>query len=455
MAAKKPILEERRRNASNASDAGDHDHLRIDGLADATAPGNASGIRTSAKLCRSVAQFLILIGILFLSPSTSHALDPQKAITQFTHRHWGAADGIIQVTSICQTMDGYLWVATVDGLFRFNGISFSRWEPSSGEAGLPSGPDHLLVASDGSLYVSGVGYVVVIRGMHSKKYVLRNDDGRARTQCLCESKDGTVWAGTNQGLYRFTDGEWRLLGSEWGLPNERVTGTMVDQGDTLWLSLDDRLAFLRHGEKRFHVGTERWGRAEMLASAPDGRIWAASLGSSVRPVVLKGDDIELVRPAIQVGSQSLLFDHDGTLWVATVGDGLRRVRDTAALAPEDIGQFSNVIDQFTAHDGLSSDLVASTFEDREGVIWCGTEAGLDCFCETKVTPITQREGLPAQGGSLTVLASITGNVWVGCNDHGLVEIRQPQTLFLTATQTLGKRIRPNSGDRGARAGRMR
>src|SRR5579862_5643095 len=50
--------------------------------------------------------------IFLLGNSNVNALDPQKAITQFTHRKWGAAEGIIQVSSICQTSDGYIWVAS-------------------------------------------------------------------------------------------------------------------------------------------------------------------------------------------------------------------------------------------------------------------------------------------------------------------------------------------------------
>ena len=374
---------------------------------------------------------LILVGL-----PNANALDPQKAITQFRHRHWGAAEGIIQVNAISQTSDGYLWVATVDGLFRFNGVIFSPWEPSFREPGLPGVPEHLLATSDGTLFVAGKGYVLVLRAGHSKTFALRNDEGRARTTRLCQSKNGTVWVGTSIGLYQFTGGKCRLLGPEWGLPNDGVTATMVDEEDTLWLSVDDskdpagcRIAFLRKGENRFHLGTERSNRAEMLARAPDGKLWVADLVRSVRPATIQRDGIRYVHPEIQVGSMAFLFDRDGTLWITTVADGLRRVRNTAALGPEDIGRSSDAVDKFLARDGLSSDVVASIFEDREGVIWCGTEAGLDCFCETKITAITTREGLRA-GGNLTVLASATGNIWTGGNEKGIIEIRPSQNLFL-------------------------
>ncbi len=83
------------------------------------------------------------------------ALDTQKAITQFSHRTWGVADHIEEVNAICQTTDGFLWIATINGLFRFDGSAFMQWEPKPGDPGLPGIPNELLGARDGSLWAGG------------------------------------------------------------------------------------------------------------------------------------------------------------------------------------------------------------------------------------------------------------------------------------------------------------
>ncbi|EEF58426.1 two-component regulator propeller domain-containing protein [Pedosphaera parvula] len=364
------------------------------------------------------------------------ALDSHKSIIQFSHRAWGGADGVDQVNSICQTSEGYLWVAALNGLFRFDGAAFTAWEPKAGEPALPGVPDELLGTRDGSLWIGSVGNVTLLRDGHSKVFVLRNPSERARVFALCERKDGGVWAGTSLGLYKFTGEDWRKVGPESGLPDVAVWAAMVDGENTLWVALSDRtqtppgaIAFLRQGETRFQVGNERFAEAAKLARAPDRKVWTAQTMRSVRAFTHDQQEIHFVAPEIRVGASSVLVDRNGTLWIATVGDGLRRVRNTASLGSEDIGQFSDAVEKFTQKDGLSSDLVNCIFEDREGVVWFGTSAGLDCFRENKITPLSVREGLPFDQ-NLSVQATLDGSVWVGARPGGFIQINARENQFL-------------------------
>ncbi|MDQ2945581.1 MAG: hypothetical protein M3Y27_06515 [Acidobacteriota bacterium] len=89
--------------------------------------------------------------------STAFGLDPQKLTTQFAHRSWSAKDGLPGVVwAIAQTMDGYLWIGTEAGLFRFDGVRFVRWESNFGEHLPCSSVGSLCTAHDGSLWI-GLG----------------------------------------------------------------------------------------------------------------------------------------------------------------------------------------------------------------------------------------------------------------------------------------------------------
>src|SRR6266849_1389532 len=46
---------------------------------------------------------------------------------------WSADNGLPQniVRAICQTPDGYLWLATFDGLVRFDGVRFTTFDRSN------------------------------------------------------------------------------------------------------------------------------------------------------------------------------------------------------------------------------------------------------------------------------------------------------------------------------------
>src|SRR3954467_15610861 len=82
--------------------------------------------RTNPKL-RKLSRLLPLIFSGFLLTASALALlDPSKAITQYGQAVWKTENGLPQnsVNAIVQTRDGYLWVATYEGVARFDGVNF-------------------------------------------------------------------------------------------------------------------------------------------------------------------------------------------------------------------------------------------------------------------------------------------------------------------------------------------
>ena len=95
----------------------------------------------------------------------------------------------------------------------------------------------------------------------------------------------------------------------------------------------------------------------------------------------------------------------GNLWVATRADGLWRVRWQAT------------VDVITRKDGLATDAVQCVFEDREGNIWVGTQAGLQRLTPHRVTPLT--DILIAR----SIVKTEDGSIWIG-NAKGLTRFAQ-------------------------------
>src|SRR5580765_8033545 len=74
-------------------------------------------------------------------------------LSQYAHTTWRICDGFAKgvILSIAQTPDGYLWLGTDLGLFRFDGVRAVPWRPPAGEQ-LPSNYIRkLLVGRDGTL----------------------------------------------------------------------------------------------------------------------------------------------------------------------------------------------------------------------------------------------------------------------------------------------------------------
>jgi hypothetical protein len=85
--------------------------------------------------------------VIFFS-AHAFAVDPYKTITQYAHTAWRTQDGFFAGTpcAITQTADGYIWIATRNDLFQFDGVRLIKWAPPVGSQ-LPSSRINSLLGS--------------------------------------------------------------------------------------------------------------------------------------------------------------------------------------------------------------------------------------------------------------------------------------------------------------------
>jgi hypothetical protein len=116
-------------------------------------------------------------------------------------------------------------------------------------------------------------------------------------------------------------------------------------------------------------------------------------GYGVRPVPLPAKNNGKSGPAVLVGAPAIAFDSQGSLWITTAGNGVRRVPYPERLHPPTIKgpsawQFHNSeVEAFAQQDGLTGDYVHCVLQDREGNVWFGTSGGLDRFRQSPVVSI--------------------------------------------------------------------
>src|SRR5208337_954215 len=78
-------------------------------------------------------------------------LNPKLALTQFGHDVWTTSNGLPHdsVRAIAQTSDGYLWIATVTGLARFDGVNFTVFDAANTPVLNHAVVTYMLAAADG------------------------------------------------------------------------------------------------------------------------------------------------------------------------------------------------------------------------------------------------------------------------------------------------------------------
>src|SRR5271157_1008901 len=123
------------------------------------------------------------------------ALNPSLDVSQYAHTAWTVRDGFSlgNVYAMAQGPDGYLWFGTEFGLFRFDGIHSSAWQPPAGQQ-IPGGAiNSLLFTRDGTLWIGTFAGLVTLK---DGRLTPRPEVGRHFVSSLYEDREGTVWVGT-------------------------------------------------------------------------------------------------------------------------------------------------------------------------------------------------------------------------------------------------------------------
>jgi ligand-binding sensor domain-containing protein len=148
---------------------------------------------------------------------------------------------------LAQTSDGYLWVGSFDGLYRFNGVVFERYEPQSGGP-FPVGPvGSLLALPNGDLWIGfSPGKVSLLRNGNATNYTVREGVPNGSIWSFAQDREGTIWAATTSGLARLEGDRWKEVGKDWNFPDRRA-GDPVNRWSPFFLTLmpvEDKLNLL-------------------------------------------------------------------------------------------------------------------------------------------------------------------------------------------------------------------
>lgn len=363
--------------------------------------------------------FGTLVVSLALCPPC-RALNPQDLMTQLTHTSWTAREGVPgPVRAIAQTRDGYLWLGTEAGLYRFDGLHFVAWEASRGEWLPASSVLSLCLARDGSLWIGfSTGAISQLSNGHLKNFVSVAGLPRGKILSLAEGDDGTIWAAGQYAFGKIEGGEWHRVGVDEGYMAPAAQCVVVDRKGNVLVATDGYDFGLIHDEVRRNTvltlpkGASRFsgtgipvGFVPSMVEGPDGTIWIAGDSNStiIRMASETGRTDSIQGKGLHLLS-CMLFDRDQSVWLGFYGDGLHRItyfRD-ANKPPSD---------KFGYGEGLSGGTVFSDFQDREGNIWFGTESGLDRFSQNKITPFPMPE-VQTRGQLIGLAASADGSVWM-------------------------------------------
>lgn len=293
------------------------------------------------------------------------ALPPERSLDQCRLDVWTARDGLPagEITSIAQTPDGFIWLATSEGLIRFDGSSFYTFN-SKNTPGLTTD---------------------LIR-------------------CLAVDGDGTLWLGTEWGGFGpFVDGRfkpcwpstrhWHRVAAMRELPGGVMAVSVIDDSP-------EHTGIYRVVSGRVIAPASTKVQIPDFAVAGNGLICAMQFGGS-RAMTSAGTLVDYGRPAAFAGKtvSCVAAGGDGSVWFGTEHDGLIRYLD---------GKYRF----YTVREGLPSNCINCLFADREGRVWAGTNDGILTWDGHGFAAFGKVDGLFASNVT-AISEDREGNLWVG------------------------------------------
>lgn len=320
-------------------------------------------------------------------------------LSDYTHTAWTERDGApTSVTKFAQGPDGWLWIATPTGLYRFDGVRFERIDTLHGQRLESSNIMALTTTPDGALWIGyRVGGVAVFRKDAARSYGEEGGLQAVGVLHLEAAPDGAIWAAMRDGVAVLAPGasRFRYLGPEAGLPSLGVFQVLFARDGTTWIGTNTGAWFRKPGQDRF---TRAWPHVALvwLCEAPDGTIWGNDFKQGYYRVGTRAPAAG-APPGPELEGYGMRFDRQGTMWMMHP-DGLER-RLGAGL-PEQ---------RLSRETGISGPQPGALFEDREGNLWIGTSRGMDRLRRNRLRTVA----LDPQLAYPALVNGPSGDMWVG------------------------------------------
>ena len=361
---------------------------------------------------------------------------------QYRVDKWTTDDGLPQnsVTGLTQTLDGYIWFTTNDGLARFDGARFKVFDKSSvaeistnrlaGAFGDQSGR-LWFHGEDGSIiyYEKGVFNVAAKPGeIPLDSHSLFFDD-----------QAGAVILSADNRTYRYQNGKF----ARFEIRGISETGGIIlaDRAGGLWFKGEAGAYRFKNDEvKSFHL--VEFSTSEVYKTAYEDRsggVWlgyAGEINTPNRAKLLRIKDGR-VQSFDFPGAAVLGFAEDlaGNLWITVYNQGVYFLDRKAVAAQSDSSDFKLI----ARLDGISINTSGRLFPDREGGMWLGTEDGLVRISPQTIRVFSKQDGLPEE--NVYPIYQDSGSVWAGIWQNSLVKyengefktvLKTPDTFYIAS-----------------------
>ncbi len=399
-------------------------------------------------------------GVLWLASPFKRELSALDVKTgRFTHYPFGAEEpgsqSVVGASQLFEDEDGALWVCTVDrGLLKLD-RDRKRFLRYARDADNPNSLPNDTVATvfedaEGVLWVGTQNGLSRFQSRPSPFVTYKHQAGDPKSLhgnmiwCAYEDSKGLLWIGTEDGLNRLDRQTGQLTfyhhdpNNPHSLSYDKVAVIREDRSGALWFGAyggglnrfdrtTGRFFAYRHDERS--PGSLSSNAVLSLLLDRQGVVWVGTQSGGLNR--LDAGTGRFTAYPTGPGSVTVLFeDRAGMLWMGGPDGGLNR--------------FDPRTEQFSVyrHDPqdprtLSDNKVNAIWEDQQGVLWIGTQNGLNELDRSRgiFTIFTTKDGLPGNAIS-AILEDTRGYLWLATHD-GLSRFNPRTRIFRNYSESDG------------------
>ncbi|MCW3103688.1 MAG: hypothetical protein JWO09_2128 [Bacteroidetes bacterium] len=359
------------------------------------------------KLIYRITVFILLLCIYadaqvvpFISEKS---LSPSE---KYSVQSWTTENGLPQnsINDIAQTRDGYLWLATFDGLVRFDGIRFTTFSTGNTPALKTNGIKKLFTDNEGRLWIISADGNLALFYKNKFTAIPLPSKLSITTNVIADFENESVLIlGSDNKFYQYRKNSFE----------EVIFGAFGHIASIQTLSASQ--LYIATSAGLFSYINDELKEVEALKGKPVSRLYRSP---SSEVIAESGNELFAVRAnsckkigmftdLSRLGDYSIGYDDEQQLSILTE-NGIIADRGNAATV-------------LSMQSGLSSNSIRSIFVDREKNLWIGTNnGGLNKLKHKLFRAYSKEDGMLSDGAT-AILESKNGAVYIGNNCGGISE----------------------------------
>jgi PAS domain S-box-containing protein len=235
---------------------------------------------------------------------------------------------------------------------------------------------------------------------------------------MAETSPGTLWFGTNKGVFRLRDGQLRAYGKEQGLGNATIRQMLADRQGRLWVA-EGKVYVLENAEADSFVTVPLPAEyARWITQDREGSYWVGTSTEGLwqfRPSAFRM--LLPDNPLLDGNVRAVAVDRGGAVWAGLPTTGVARITPDGKLSVIETGPGA-------------AGVVGTLWPAADGSVWIGTRGSLYVWREDGLREFSQYKDIRA------IYQDRAGAIWFGAMQGGGV-VRYKDGEFSSCAAVIG------------------